>query len=168
MAKQSRRNDPHRHESPRSARAQRPRAAARRPRTRRRAAAFLAIAAAVLALTGYFLKPVFFRSGPPPVAGNVIDIAADMAGFDRQVIRVYVGEPVTIRLTSRDNQFHLDGGGKHQFAVDELGINMIAPPEGSSYTTFTPTKPGTYVFYCDVCCGGRANPAMQGKLIVAG
>lgn len=133
-----------------------------------RTVAFVAIAVGALGAAGYFLKPAFFRSGPPPAPGNVIDIEADMAGFSRQSVRVRAGEPVTIRLTSLDNQFHTDGGGKHQFAVDELGVNIIAPPRGTGSATFTPTSPGTYTFYCDVCCGGRANPTMQGKLIVVG
>jgi len=102
------------------------------------------------------------------MAGNVIDIAADMGGFDRKTVRVRAGEPVTVRLTSLDNSHHTDGGGRHQWAVEELGVDIVAPPLGSSYRTFTPDKPGTYTFYCDICCGGRANPAMSGKLIVAG
>lgn len=100
------------------------------------------------------------------MAGNVIDVAADMAGFDQKEIRVKVGEPVTVRLTSLDNSHHTDGGGKHQWAVDELGVDIVAQPESSNYTTFTPDKPGEYTFYCDICCGGRANPTMNGTLIV--
>ncbi len=53
-------------------------------------------------------------------------------------------------------------------AVDELAVSIIAPPEGSNFATFTPTKAGTYTYYCDICCGGRANPTMQGTLIVEG
>jgi heme/copper-type cytochrome/quinol oxidase subunit 2 len=34
--------------------------------------------------------------------------------------------------------------------------------------TITPTEPGTYVFYCDLCCSGRANPSMRGELVVSG
>ncbi|OUC09382.1 cytochrome C oxidase subunit II, partial [Litorilinea aerophila] len=74
--------------------------------------------------------------------------------------------PVTIRLRSLDNQYHTDGGGQHQWAVDELNVSVIAPPLGSNTITFTPTEPGEYQFYCDICCGGRANPNMQGTLIV--
>jgi hypothetical protein len=33
------------------------------------------------------------------MAGNVIDVAADMGGFDQKEIRVKAGQPVTIRLT---------------------------------------------------------------------
>lgn len=139
---------------------------ARRRQKRNRKIAFLLIVTGVLGLAGYLLVSAFSRPALEPVAGNVVDIAADMAGFDRREIRVKAGEPVTIRLTSLDNRFHTDGGGKHQWAVDELGVSVIAPPEGAKAVTFTPEQPGTYTFYCDICCGGRANPTMQGTLIV--
>jgi len=71
-----------------------------------------------------------------------------------------------VRLTSLDNAYHTDGGGRHQWAVDELGVSIIAPALGSNSVTFTPDQPGVYTFYCDICCGGRANPTMQGKLTV--
>jgi cytochrome c oxidase subunit II len=130
------------------------------------ALAYGLIVVLVLAAAGYFLRAAFIRPELPPLAGNVIDVEATMAGFDIREIRVKAGEPVTIRLTSMDNQFHMDGGGQHQWAVDELDVNIIAPPLSSSHATFTPMEPGTYLFYCDVCCGGRASPAMQGTLIV--
>lgn len=129
---------------------------------------FTVLVVGVLGLAGYFLVSAFFRPPPPAMAGNVIDIAAGMDGFDKTEIHVKVGEPVTIRLTSLDNSYHTDGGGKHQLAVDELRLNVIVQPESSDYVTFTPDKPGTYVYYCDICCGGRANPTMTGTLIVEG
>ena len=73
---------------------------------------------------------------------------------------------MTIRLSSLDNSHHTDGGGKHQWAVDELGVNIVAQPLGSQYATFTPQQAGSYTFYCDICCGGRANPSMNGTLVV--
>ena len=122
----------------------------------------------VLGIAGYLLVGAFFKPGPPPMAGNVIEVEAAMDGFDQYEIRVKVGEPVTIRLTSLDNTHHTDGGGKHQWAVDELGVDIIAPALGSNYATFTPQEAGTYTFYCDICCGGRANPTMNGSFIVEG
>ena len=122
----------------------------------------------VLGIAGYLLVGAFFKPGPPPMAGNVIDVEAAMDGFDQYEIRVKVGEPVTIRLTSLDNTHHTDGGGKHQWAVDELGVDIIAPALGSNYATFTPQEAGTYTFYCDICCGGRANPTMNGSFIAEG
>lgn len=133
-----------------------------------RTATFAVIVLGVLLLTASLLIQAFFRPGPAPMAGNVIDVEASMSGFDQKEIHVKVGEPVTIRLTSLDNEHHTDGGGKHQWAVDELGVDIIAQPESSNYMTFTPTKAGTYTFYCDICCGGKANPTMSGQLIVEG
>lgn len=121
---------------------------------------------AVLTLAGYFLFNALVRPPLPELAGNVIDVTADMGGFDQGKIRVKSGEPITIRLRSLDNQHHTDGGGQHQWAVDELNVNVIAQPLSSNTVTFTPTKPGEYQFYCDICCGGRANPTMQGTLVV--
>jgi len=140
---------------------------ARRSRRRARAAAFAVVGVLVLGIAGYLLVQAFWKPELSPMAGNVIDIAADMSGFNQKVVRLRVGEPVTVRLTSLDNSHHTDGGGKHQWAVDELGVSIVAPAKGSSYKTFTPSTPGTYTFYCDICCGGRANPTMSGKLIVA-
>jgi len=141
---------------------------ARQRRRRIRKAIFTMLIVGVLGLAGYFLASAFFRPPPPAMAGNVIDIAEDMSGFDQKEIHVNVGESVTIRLTSLDNSHHTDGGGKHQWAVDELGLDIVAQPESSNYVTFTPDKPGTYTFYYDICCGGRANPTMTGTLIVEG
>lgn len=140
---------------------------ARQQRQRRaRAAAFGVIVVGVLILAGVLLKPVLFREKLTAMAGNVIDISADMSGFDMKLIRVKAGQPVTVRLRSLDNSHHTDGGGQHQWAVDELGVSIVAPPEGTNYATFTPDTPGEYTYYCDICCGGRANPTMQGLLVV--
>ena len=139
---------------------------ARRRQETIRKAVFALVVIAVLSLAGFYLQQAFFRLVPKPMAGNVIDLEADMSGFNQKEIHVRVGRAVTIRLTSLDNSHHTDGGGKHQWAIDELGVNIIAEPESSNYVTFTPDKPGTYTFYCDICCGGRANPTMNGQLIV--
>lgn len=139
---------------------------ARQRQTRLRSIAFAAIVLGVLGIASALLLTAFYKPSLPPMAGNVIDISADMDGFDKPEIRVKAGVPVTVRLRSLNNSHHTDGGGKHQWAVDELGVSVVAQPESTNYATFTPDKPGTYAFYCDICCGGRANPTMQGTLVV--
>lgn len=121
----------------------------------------------VLSVAGLLIFNSFYKA-PLKTANNVIDISADMGGFNLKEIRVKVGEPITIRLRSLDKPYHTDGGGKHQWAVDDFNVSIIAPSEGTATATFTPTKAGTYTYYCDICCGGRANPSMVGKLIVEG
>jgi len=139
---------------------------ARKRRQRPRMLLYVGVVGTVLAVAGYLLASGFIRPALEPMAGTVIDIAADMGGFSQDEVRVKVGQPVTVRLTSLDNSHHTDGGGKHQWAVDELRVNIIAQPESTANATFTPTAPGVYTFYCDICCGGRANPTMQGTLVV--
>ncbi len=134
--------------------------------SRIRSTIFAVIVIGVLGMAGFYLKSAFLRPVLEPMTGNVIDLEASMSGFDKTDIRVKVGQPVTIRLTSLDNEHHTDGGGKHQWAVDELGVDIIAQPESSNYVTFTPEKAGTYTFYCDICCGGKANPTMNGQIVV--
>ena len=128
----------------------------------RRAAAFIIVSVLVLGLAGYLLYTAYVRPPLPAMAGSVID----MSGFDQKEIRVKAGEAVTVRLRSLDNSHHTDGGGQHQWAVDELALDVVAQPLSSNFVTFTPTAPGRYQYYCDICCGGRANPTMQGTLIV--
>jgi cytochrome c oxidase subunit 2 len=167
MRSSSRLNDLHEkgvNEMSKSARTLRKEARLRNGRIR--TAIFGILVLGVVGLAGYYLKQAFFRPPPPPMAGNVIDVAASMSGFDRTEIHVQLGQPVTVRLTSLDNSHHTDGGGQHQWAIDELGLNVIAQPESSESVTFTPEKSGKYTFYCDICCGGRANPSMNGMLVV--
>lgn len=129
-------------------------------------AGYVVITIVVLAVALLFLVRALRPPQLAPLSGNVIEVAANMGGFDKIEIRVKAGEPVTVRLTSLDNQNHSDGGGKHQWAIDDLGVSVVAQPLSSNSVTFTPEKPGEYTFYCDICCGGRANPTMIGTLVV--
>jgi len=105
---------------------------------------FLSISAIVLVFAGFLLVGAF-SSRTPVAAAGVIDLRADMSGFNKTEIRVKVGEPVTIRLTSLDTSNHTDGGGQHQWAVDEFAASVIAPAKGSKTMTFTPDKPGEFI-----------------------
>lgn len=77
---------------------------------RAKAMVFAGIVLVALGLSTYFLKQAFIRPLPAFIAGNVVDIKADMNGFDQQEVQIKVGEPVTVRLTSMDNSLHTDGG----------------------------------------------------------
>lgn len=137
----------------------------RAARSRRRTILFGLLATLVIGLTGYLLwRP--FR--PLPAAAADVRIQTTMEGFSPPVIRAKVGQPITIQLVNRDTQFHADGGGWHQFAIDELNVNAKVSPESTQLVTLTPTRAGTYEFYCDVCCGGKESPSMRGKLEVSG
>ena len=134
--------------------------------TRARKRLFVVIAGAVAALALWLaLRPVLRTE--PAVSNGVVLVRGTMAGFRPNVIHAKAGQPLTIRLESLDTSFHRDGGGHHQFAIDELGVNLIAPPLGTAETTFVPRTAGVYYFYCSICCGGKANPSMWGRLIVS-
>ncbi len=134
-----------------------------------RVLAFTLIVLVVIVAIGYFLAPVFApkESGITQAANaKVINLQAAMDGFDMKEIRVKVGETIKVNLRSLDNEHHTDGGGQHQFAIDELGVNVVAPPLSVASGTFVASTAGTFTYYCDICCGGKANPTMNGKLIV--
>ena len=126
---------------------------------------FAIIVVATLGFAGLLIKDALWGPRLPTLAGNVVDVKGSMAGFSPTTIRVPTGEPVTLRLISMDSPLH-QGGGEHQLAIDELEIDLRAAARESAAATFTPTAPGVYQFYCDVCCGGRVDPSMQGTLIV--
>ncbi|WP_394237595.1 cupredoxin domain-containing protein [Niallia oryzisoli] len=98
--------------------------------------------------------------------GKSTRVEVSMAGFSPTTIQAKAGEEITIQLINPDNSAHSDGGGWHQFANDELDFDYKLSPESTKTITLKVDKPGEYEFYCDICCGGRENPTMQGKLII--
>src|SRR5512134_4009403 len=104
--------------------------------------AYAAVLVVVLGVAGVLLVRALRSPALVPLTGNVVDVAANMSGFDKPELHVKAGEPVSVRLTSLDNQHHTDGGGQHQWAVDEFGVNVVAQPLSSNTVTFTPEKPG--------------------------
>jgi len=136
----------------------------RAARSRKRAIAFGIVASVVIGLTGFLLWRAF---APIPAAAADVRIQTTMEGFTPRVIQAKVGKSITIQLVNRDTRFHTDGGGWHQFAIDALGVNAKVGPESTQLVTLTPTREGTYEFYCDVCCGGKESPSMRGRLEVS-
>lgn len=137
------------------------------PRRRRKGrTVYVVLAGVAVAVVGWLTLRPFVSGGVGQERGRVILVKADMAGFQPKVIRATAGETITLELKSLDTPFHTDGGGKHQLAIDALGVDLIAPPGGTRKATLTVSEPGVYPFYCSVCCGGKANPSMWGRLIV--
>lgn len=131
-----------------------------------RLAAFAAVA---LLVGGLAIGLVVSRlQGPVATDATAIGVRASMGGFEPGTLTVRAGQTVRIELTSLDTPFHSDGGGRHQFAIDELGVDWKVGPQSSEVFELTaPATPGTYSWYCDICCGGKENPSMRGTLTVA-
>jgi len=130
-----------------------------------RLAAFAVIA---LVVGGVAIGLVVSRlQGPGASDTAAIQVHASMGGFDPPALTVKTGQLVKVELSSMDTSMHSDGGGWHQFAIDALGINWKVGPLSSEVFEFTaPATAGTYNWYCDICCGGKENPSMQGELTV--
>ena len=131
-----------------------------------RLAAFGAVA---LLVGGLAIGLVVSRlQGPAATDATAIAVRASMGGFDPATLTVKPGQTVRIELTSLDTPYHSDGGGWHQFAIDELAIDWKVGPQSSEVFELTaPATAGTYSWYCDICCGGKENPSMRGTLTVA-
>lgn len=112
--------------------------------------------------------PLVNESRLPAPTGAAQNVVVSMAGFSPNRLTVPAGRPFTVTLVNPDSQFHTDGGGWHQFAIDALGIDARIAPRSQQIVNLGPLAPGTYEFYCDICCGGRSNPSMRGVLEVRG
>ena len=140
----------------------------RSPSARSRPFRLAAFAGLAVVLGGLAIGLVVSRlQGPPTTDATAIQVRASMSGFDPEALTVKAGQTVRIELASMDNSMHSDGGGWHQFAIDDLGIDWKVGPLSSEVFAFTaPETPGSYSWYCDICCGGKENPTMQGELTV--
>lgn len=129
---------------------------------RYRLGGFTLIAALVLG-TAFWLVALSAHAN----GGAQYTVDMSMAGFNPPTLVVPAGQPITIRLNNVDSPFHgITNGVLHQFAIDELGINIKLDARESKVITLPAMNPGSYHFYCDVCCGGKVNAAMQGSLII--
>ena len=123
----------------------------------------LAIFAGVLLLVAGTAAWLLHPQASPAAAGETVTVT--MAGFQPAELKVPAGQPATVRLINPDSSFHTDGGGVHQFAAPELGVDVKFQPESEAVVEIPASQPATYTFYCDVCCGGKENPAMRGAVV---
>lgn len=92
-------------------------------------------------------------------AAREIRIEAFQFDYAPSEIRVKVGEPVDLILTTRDVA--------HSFSVEGLDLNATILPGKETRLAFTPERAGRYHFGCDVYCGtGHPTMAREGGTLV--
>lgn len=127
-----------------------------------RIAVFTVLALAVVGGAAYALWPKeLATTDTSPVD---LTLRIDMGGFTPPNLTAPAGRAVRVRIVNPDNSHHSDGGGVHGFTIVALGVDARVQPETTSVITVPAAAPGDYAFYCDTCCGGKENPAMQGVL----
>jgi cytochrome c oxidase subunit 2 len=119
-----------------------------------RVGAFLALSLTV-ALAAFLVWP------HTPTTTAAQRVTVDIAGFHPANLTATAGRPMQIQIINPDSSMHSDGGGWHELAIPELGINARIAPRSDKTVDIPATAAGEYAFYCDVCCGGKENPSMQ-------
>ena len=89
--------------------------------------------------------------------GKEVSVAASKFEFTPDTVKAKVGAPLTFVLTSLDRI--------HGFKMPEFGLRTDIIPDKETRLTITPTKPGSFAFFCDVFCGD-GHEEMAGTLVV--
>ena len=90
---------------------------------------------------------------------NEVSIAASKFEFTPDTVKARVGVPITFVLTSLDRI--------HGFKMPDFALRTDIIPDRETRVTITPTKPGSFTFFCDVFCGD-GHEDMAGTLVVEG
>jgi cytochrome c oxidase subunit 2 len=131
---------------------------------RARLGLFLAACVLVLGPALWLIRPMSSSA-----MGADLSVNMSMAGFTPPNFSIPAGKPISVQLNNVDSPFHgVINGALHQFAVDDLGIDVRLDGKQSTVITLPALEPGSYEFYCNVCCGGKINPSMQGTITVGG
>lgn len=101
-----------------------------------------------------------------PIDPSAISVRVSMSGFSPNALNVPARTPLRINLINLDNQYHTDGGGWHDFVVEAFRMNVSVEPLGQRVFTVPTDTPGTYTWYCDLCCGGKESASMLGTIRV--
>ncbi len=132
--------------------------------SRDRKAVFIVLVVAVFAVAaGMILRS---SEKATPIDPTTTPLRVSMSGFSPNMLTAKAGNPLKIDLINMDNQYHTDGGGWHNFVIEAFGMNRSVEPLGQIVFSLPTDNPGTYAWYCDVCCGGKENPSMRGTLVV--
>jgi cytochrome c oxidase subunit 2 len=92
-----------------------------------------------------------------PPQQKVIVVTAEKFKFTPATIRLKLGEPVVLELTSLDR--------KHGFTVPDLNIDESIEAGKTTRVQIVPQKAGTFPFHCDVFCGS-GHEEMAGEIVV--
>lgn len=90
---------------------------------------------------------------------NEIRVSAKKFEFHPAEVRLKLGQPVMLVLTSEDRI--------HGFKMPDLGLRAEIVPGQETRLALTPDKAGRFVFFCDVFCGD-GHEEMEGTLVVVG
>lgn len=86
-----------------------------------------------------------------------VTLTLQAMGFSQNEIEVSANQPVTLRLNNKD-------GYAHAFDLDEFDIHLQLAAAETAEITFTPTRSGTFTFYCS--SPGHQAAGMEGSLMV--
>ena len=139
--------------------------------------------ASILAVVFTLLLAACGQSQPAASAPQALSVAAKEFTFTPAALTVTAGQPVTINFQnsgSVDHDFSVreieisgeatssgDASSGHMMGgtADQPKLHVAASAGGKSTLTFTPSKPGTYEYYCTVA--GHKEAGMVGTLTVA-
>jgi uncharacterized cupredoxin-like copper-binding protein len=88
---------------------------------------------------------------------NKITLKLEAMRFQQDHIQVKTGQPVTLHLVNKD-------GYTHAFDLDEFDIHLQLAAEETAELTFTPTRSGSFTFYCS--SPGHRSAGMEGSITV--
>ena len=86
-----------------------------------------------------------------------VEVMAEKFDFTPDTVKAKVGQPLTFVLTSIDRI--------HGFKMPDFGIRTDIVPGEERRVTITPTKAGSFAFFCGVFCGD-GHEEMSGTLVV--
>ncbi len=123
----------------------------------------------VVGLAAFFaLSPLRASQTPAAAIPGAQQVLVSMNGYSPARLTAKAGDDLTVMFVNPDSRFHTDGGGWHQFRAEALNVDVKIPPSSRQTVTLRNLQAGTYEVYCDVCCGGKENPAMRGVIEVTG
>lgn len=113
----------------------------------------------------YEQQPTAVKLGEEKVLrnGNKVDVymTCIRSKFVPEQFEVHEGDEVKLHLTNVETVRDMT----HGIAISRMGINLAVDPGQTSETTFTPSKPGTYWYYCTWFCSAL-HLEMRGRLLV--